>query len=468
MPQLRMPGQRRPAAALLASLALVVALTAAGLGGCGGGDVSSSPLPPLPGLTCSGAEQRLWLVDYFDDWYFWRRQAPDPSPFPDRSVAELFQASLYTGNDPQFPRDRWSRMESSADFDRFFTDGKSLGYGLFLAGLEIQGQPDRPLRVRYVEPRSDAAAQGVQRGEQIVSAGGRSAAQMVASDDFTPFTPSAEGQNLSLVLRQGTQERTLSLRATAFALTPVTLGQVLQTPAGRRMGYLHVKDMIDQAEPQLAKAFADFRAAGVQELAIDLRYNGGGLVSLANTLASYVSAARTHDRTFASLRFNDRRAGSNDTRYRFEDPALALGLTRVYLLTGPRTCSASELVINGLRPFVDVVVVGDTSCGKPVGFVPVSRCDTTFNVVNFEAVNADNQGRYFGGIEPRCAVEENLSQPLGAPDEPLLAAARQHADSGSCPATSGVLTARRRALRAADGQAVRAGEPPERQGMWTR
>ena len=84
----------------------------------------------------------------------------------------------------------------------------------------------------------------------------------------------------------------------------------------------------------------------------------------------------------------------------------------MYLLTGPRTCSASELVINGLRPFVDVVVVGDTSCGKPVGFVPVSRCDTTFNVVNFEAVNADNQGRYFGGIEPRCAVEENLSQPV--------------------------------------------------------
>ena len=62
MPQLRMPGQRRPAAALLASLALVVALTAAGLGGCGGGVVSSCPLPPLPGLTCSGADQRVWLV----------------------------------------------------------------------------------------------------------------------------------------------------------------------------------------------------------------------------------------------------------------------------------------------------------------------------------------------------------------------------------------------------------------------
>ena len=82
-------------------------------------------------------------------------------------------------------------------------------------------------------------------------------------------------------------------------------------------------------------------------------------------------------------------------------------------------------MINGLRPFVDVVAIGDTTCGKPVGFRPVSRCDTTFNVVNFEAVNADNQGRYFGGIEPRCAVEENLSQPLGAPDEPLLAAVIQ-------------------------------------------
>ena len=441
-----------------------VALVAALLAGCGGGGDVSSPLPPLPGLTCSTLDERLWLDAYFDEWYFWYRQAPNPNPARDMTLAEFFNESLYTGTDPAFPRDRWSFIEPTADFDRFFSDGRLLGYGVYLAGLETQANPARPLRVRYVEPQSDAAARGVQRGDEIVSVNGRAASQIVAADDYSIFTPGTEGQTLDLVLRNGSSQRTVSLRASAFALTPVTLARVLQTPQGKRMGYLHVKDMISQAEPGLSAAFADFKAQGVQELVIDLRYNGGGLVSLAGTLSSYVSAGRTRSQPFARLLFNDRRASAENETFRFGNPSAGLDLSRVYVLAGPRTCSASELVINGLRPFVDVVVVGDTTCGKPVGFQPVSRCNTTFSVVNFESVNASNQGRYFNGIAAGCAVTEDFGKALGSTDEPLLATARQHADSGSCPAQASS-PVQRRALRAG----LRAGgEPGERQGMWGR
>ncbi len=438
----------------------ITVLAAALLSACGGG----ADLPTLPGVSCSTAEERLWLADYFDDWYFWRQQAPSPSPLADRTVAEFFQAKLYTGSDPRWPRDRWSRMEPSADYDRFFSQGRLLGYGVFLAGLEITGQPQRPLRVRYVEPRSDAAAQGLLRGDEIVSANGRSAAQIVAADDFGAFTPTAEGQTLALVLRRAGVERSVTLSAQAYALTPVNTSTVLQTPGGRRMGYLVVKDMISQAEDPLATVFAEFKAAGVQDLVIDLRYNGGGLVSVANTLASYVSGSRGKDQPFTRLLYNDRRADRENETYRLAEPRSALSLSRVYLLTGQRTCSASELVINGLRPFVDVVTVGDTSCGKPVGFRPVSRCDTTFSVVNFETVNARDEGRYFDGFDASCAVADDLNHPLGSVDEALLSAARQHADSGRCPAPAAAAE-RRRPLQAT---LRRGGEPAERQGMWTR
>jgi hypothetical protein len=112
-------------------------------------------------------------------------------------------------------------------------------------------------------------------------------------------------------------------------------------------------------------------------------------------------------------------------------------VARVFVLAGPRTCSASEQVINGLRGIgIDVIAIGDTSCGKPVGFLPASDgCGTTYSVVNFESVNARFEGRYFDGFAATCPVAEDVSRPLGAPDEPLLAAARQFADSGSCPAT---------------------------------
>ncbi len=446
----------------LRGIGRITVLAAVLLAACGGGD--NGLLPRVPGIACSTAEERLWLADYFDDWYFWRRQAPTPSPLAERTVAEFFQASLYTGSDVRFPRDRWSRMEPSAEFERYFSEGKTLGYGVFLAGIEIAGQPQRPLRVRYVEPRSDAAAQGLRRGDEIVSANGRTAAQIVAADDFSAFSASDEGQTLALVLRNAGVERNVTLRATIYALTPMTGNSVVQTPNGRRMGYLVVKDMISQVEDPLALAFADFKAAGVQDLVIDLRYNGGGLVSVARTLASYVTGARARDETFARLLFNDRRADRSNETYKLEDPRSALGLSRVYVLAGPRTCSASEQVINGLRPFVDVVAVGDTTCGKPVGFVPVSRCDTTFNVVNFESVNARDEGRYFDGFDATCEVPDDLSRPLGSPDEALLDAARRHADDGRCPALR-PSAERRRALQ---GSQRRGGEPAERQGMWVR
>jgi hypothetical protein len=452
------PGPRR-AGRITATAAATAALVASLLTGCGGG----ADLPYLPGVTCSTAEERVWLADYFDDWYFWYRLAPDPSPLTDRSLAAFFQAKLYTGSDARFPRDRWSRMESSADFDRFFGDGQTLGYGLFLAGIEVAGQPDRPLRVRYVEARSDAAAQGVRRGDEIVSANGRSAAQLIAADDFGAFMPAEAGQTLALVLRRDGVERSLSLRASVYDLTPVNGVNVVQTAQGRRMGHLVVKDMISQAEGPLEAAFADFKAAGVQELVIDLRYNGGGRVSTALWLASLVSGARAEGQTFTRLLYNDRQASRNDESYRLRNPSAALGLTRVYVLAGPRTCSASELVMNGLRPFVDVVVIGDTSCGKPVGFVPVSRCGTTFSVVNFEAVNARDQGRYFDGIAATCPVADDLSMPLGEPGEALLDAARQHADSGRCPSPS-LAAERRRSLQATLRRG--GGEPAERQGLW--
>lgn len=427
---------------------------------CGGG----ADLPYLPAVTCSTAEERLWLADYFDDWYFWREQAPDPSPLADRTLAAFFQASLYTGTDLRWPRDRWSRMEPAADFDRFFEEGRTLGYGLFVAGLEVSGQSGRPLLVRYVEPRSDAAARGVRRGDEIVSANGRLAAQMVVSGDFGVLTPEREGDTLALVLRRDGVERNVSLEARAYELTPVSGNTVVQSPEGRRIGYLVVKDMISQAENPLDRAFADFKAAGVQDLVVDLRYNGGGLVSVATTLASYVGGSRTRGEAFARLRYNDRRADRENETFPFNDPRGSLSLSRVYLLTGPRTCSASELVINGLRPFVQVVTVGGTTCGKPLGFRPVERCDTTFSVVNFETTNARDEGRYFDGFDASCEVADDLSRPLGAPDEALLDSARRHADSGRCPAPR-VSAERRRPLQAQEG---RGAEPAERQGMWAR
>ncbi|MGE5116762.1 MAG: S41 family peptidase [Betaproteobacteria bacterium] len=415
---------RRPL--LVAFLACVLTLA-----GCGGGGGSGG---------CSLPEQKSWLQSYMDDWYFWYalKPSPDPNDSAFDTIDKFFRALLYQGTSAEFPADRWSFSQTTESFDQFFSAGQSLGYGIFVAGLEVMNQPDAPLRVRYVEPASPAAGL-VQRGETIVSINGRATSELIAADDFSALTPAKAGDVLSLVVRNAAgAERDVSVTAAVFTLTPVSVSTTLATPAGTKVGYVVLKDFISQASAPLDTAFAQFKAAGVHELVLDLRYNGGGLISTANDLANDVVGSAAVGQTFASLTYNDKHQDSN-TVYRFAAKASALGVARAYVLTGQRTCSASELVVNGLKPFLQVVQVGDTTCGKPVGFLPQDHCGTTFSAVVFEARNAAGAGRYWNGLTPTCPAADDLDHALGDPAERLTATALAHIDTGSCPATATAL-----------------------------
>lgn len=428
--------------------------SALALAACGGGSSS-----------CDTGTDRGWLQCHMAEWYFWYAVAPQPDPGAYADLDSFFEASLYQG-DTVFPADRWSYYESTESFNRFFGDGQNLGYGMSVAGLEVEGRPDLPLRVRYVEPLSDAATKGLLRGEQIVSINGVPASTYIANNDFSVLTPANPGDVLNLVVRNGGIDRNVSLVASVHALTPVSGVGIVTSPLGRRVGYVQVKDMISQVLSPLDAAFAQFRAQGVTEVVLDLRYNGGGLVSVGRTVASYIGGDRTAGRDYTRLLYNDQRAPFNNQTFVFENPSVAADLARVYILTGPRTCSASEQLINGLAPFVTVVQIGDTSCGKPVGFLPQSNAGNTFSVVAFESVNQNNQGRYWDGLAPTCSVADDLDHPQGSAAEGLLAAALDHADTGACPA----LARRAQPLAArGEGRATkRLVEPGERQGMFAR
>ena len=421
-----------PLAPLHPWLARLAPLLLALLAACGGGNDSSGGAA-LP-ADCSVAEHKAWLGSYMDEWYFWYRLSPQPDPTPYTDVQSYLQALLYTGSSVDFPRDRYSGSQTTESFNRFFGDGATLGYGVAVAGLELARDGSRPLTVRLVEALSPAAAQGVQRGDRVLSINGRPVAELIAADDFAALSAQQAGETLSLALRRNGVDRTVVLSAAVFNLTPVTGTQVVTTAGGRRLGYVGVKDMVSQALAPLETAFSRFRAEGVQDLVLDLRYNGGGLVSTGATLASYVAGTRGNGLTYAALLYNDKRATSNNQNYRFATLGSALSLRRVFVLMGRRTCSASEQLINGLRGAgLEVTAIGETSCGKPVGFLPTSACGRTYSVVNFESVNQRNEGRYFDGFAPTCAVAEDFTAAQGSSADPLMSAAREAADTGLCP-----------------------------------
>ena len=402
-----------------------------------------------------------------DDWYFWYRLSPrsDAAAYPD--VASYLDALLYTGNSATFPRDRWSGSQTTESFNRFFGDGQSLGYGISVAGLELDRDPQRPLYVRYIEPLSPAASQGVGRGDQVIALNGRSAAELIAADDFSVLSPQQMGTTLTLQLRRQGADRTVTLSAAVFALSPVAGANVVTTAGGRRLGYVAVKDMISQALVPLGITFTRLRNEGVQDLVLDLRYNGGGLVSTGATLASYVAGVLGNGQTYASLLYNDKRS-SNNASFQFSQPAAALDLPRVFVLIGRRTCSASEQLINGLRGVgLEVVAIGEASCGKPVGFLPASSCGRTYSIVNFESVNQLNEGRYFEGFAPTCDVAEDFTAAQGSSADPLMAAAQTVIATGACPTVASG-TARALVVRPARSPVRSLDEGDARPGMLPR
>jgi carboxyl-terminal processing protease len=422
------------------------------VGGCGGADDGA----PTGSSSCDLASQQAWLRSYMLDWYYWSGSSPSPEPAGYASVADYYDALKYAGSGV-VPADKWSYFQDSTSYAQFFGEGRTLGYGIFVNGLELQ----LPLRVRMTEPLSPAGLAGLQRGDTIVSINGRPAAELIAANDFAVLNPAKEGDQIRVVIDSGSGPRDVVLTAATYTLTPVPVTQVLTLPGDVKAGYLVLKDFITQAETPLLEAFASFRQAGATELIVDLRYNGGGRISTANFLASQIAGAAHGGELFTELRYNAAHQGST-SRFNFSTTPGAF--SRVVVITGARTCSASELIVNGLRPYVDVVTLGSTSCGKPFGFNPVESCATTFSAVNFQAYNAANQGDYYTGIAATCAASDDFTGAFGDPAEKLTAAAATYLATGACPTAS----AAQREQAATLGRRVRAQgvEPGERRGMF--
>ena len=217
----------------------------------------------------------------------------------------------------------------------------------------------------------------------------------------------------------------------------------------------------------LVSAFSQLQGAGVSDLVLDIRYNGGGYLDIASEVAYMIAGpGPTNGKGFEKTVFNDKYpttdpiAGGSLVAMPFHttaqgfstpngQPLPTLNLPRVFVLTSPNTCSASEAIINGLRGVgVTVIQVGTTTCGKPYGFYPQDNCGTTYFTIEFQGINAQGFGDYPDGFSPTntasspgvklpgCSVGDDFGHALGDPAEARLAAALGYRNDQSCPAAA--------------------------------
>ena len=195
----------------------------------------------------------------------------------------------------------------------------------------------------------------------------------------------------------------------------------------------------------------------MEDLVLDLRFNSGGFLYVAQAVASMVVGPEKEGLVFEQLRFNNKRevetrasvfqfsttVKTQEANYPRGYPLPQLSLPRVYVLSSSLTCSASESIVNGLRGVdVQVVLVGETTCGKPYGFQRKDNCAYAFFPIEFQGFNAKNFGEYTAGFAPTCSVVDDPDIALGTPEETLLKAALSHADTGSCPPGTAITSSR--------------------------
>ena len=411
-----------------------------------------------------------WLRSWSNELYLWYSEITDRNPGLFSSTNDYFDllkttATTPSGNDKDrfhftYPTEEWIALSQS---------GISAGYGAQFT--LISSKPPRDVRVAYNDPNTPAAAAGLDRGAVILEIDGENVANGSNVDTLNAgmFPANANESHTFLIRDVGaSSNRKITLVSADIISTPVQKNQIINTATGK-VGYFLFNDHIATAEEQLIAAVEELKTANIDDLIIDLRYNGGGYLAIASQLAYMVAGnAATNNASFETLVFNDKHPSVNPVTQEpleavpfynqtggFSAPSgqnlPSLDLSRVFVLTGSNTCSASEAIINSLRGIgVEVFQFGATTCGKPYGFYPTDNCGTTYFSVQFRGENNAGFGDYSDGFTPQnatgihgvdipgCAVADDLASPLGDINEARLAAALEYRISGSCPtATDG-------------------------------
>ena len=420
------------------TLVSIVAILAACGGGGGDSDSGAAPIagptpspPPTQGTVgCSLRERQDWAGAQLREWYLFPELLPatlDPSPF---ATVDAYIDALTATARAQSKDRFFTHLASIAQENAFFSTGSSAGFGI---RLSYDSRASRLFVVEAFEG-APALAAGIDSGTEILAIGTSAATLQTVASIFATggsaavsaaLGPSDPGVVRVLRITSGGTEREVTVTKANFEILPVSprYGAKIIDDGGRKIGYLNLRTFISTADPQLRMAFDNFRLQGITQVIVDFRYNGGGLVSIADLMGNLMGAGRANS-VFSFTTFRPEKANNNSTTF-FTPLSQSIAPVKIAFIGTGGTASASELVINSFTPYLrsNSALVGSNTFGKPVGQIALDRsqCDDRLRVVAFKTENANRQGDYFTGlaskVEASCQAADDILRPLGDPTE---------------------------------------------------
>ena len=405
-------------------LAFSAALVACGGGGGGGGDGS------VP-AACSVSAEKNFVRDATNEWYLFPDLLP-PQVNPSDFATAQDLLDFMTATARAQGKDRFFSYVTTKEADSsFLQEGEFIGFG-----FRVRLETDAGDRVYFLEAfeNSPASEAGIGRGDELLaidSGSGYVAVANILPSDPTlsnAFGPAEVGvQRGFRFAKAGTGtvvEARLTKRVVTIQPVPTEGVRILTLPGnpGEEVGYVNLRSFISTADPALRTAFGQFQARNIKNIILDFRYNGGGLISIAELIGDLLGRLRQPDDVFSNIRFRDSKANFDETRF-FRPVAASVDGVNIAVITTGGTASASELVTNAMKPWARIAIIGADTFGKPVGqsaFDLSNQCDLRLRLVTLRSTNADEEGDYYDGLAstmPSCRAVDDRTRPMGDPLE---------------------------------------------------
>lgn len=439
---------------------VVAAVMFTTLSACGGNsaddatktDVALTTTDALVAVTTAPVATRQKLLNHMEDRYLWYQDMPvldvDQEKYADlRNLLDDLK---------KLPEDRFSVLVNAATQEQRIDQGITGSYGLRFSlreNTDTENSEIIDLRIAGVEDFGTVGLAGIQRGDRIIGAEGKSIDELGYDGFREIFSEPGNGVERRLQIRHPDgSEQNYTITRTEHPLNPVRKQTIFTHPdTGRRVGYVLIEEFIRLTSDQLELYRQDYANLGLDDLIVDLRYNGGGLVAASRDLASSIYGQGQSGDVYTELRRNDKHTEENYSfLFRQFDNAFN-SLDRVFILTTDSTCSASEEVINGLKPFMDVITIGSVTCGKPYASRSYNLIPdmVNINVLDSRSVNALGEGDFYAGLTPTCEAIDDPTHPFSDPRESLVSVALYYAENDQCPVTDPVALSAARAAKAA-------------------
>ena len=373
-----------------------------------------------------------WLHGKMKSEYLWYDETPDLDYLTYASAEELLDVMKV------HEKDKFSYI-TSAKRNAATQTATSVTYGMRVSTGDT-------IRVKRVYRGGSAKAAGVERADVISRIGDVTVTDEASADAAWDLTrDKTAGSTLEFEFaRENLDEPFIAvLEAVEVSRETVDYAAVTTDANGNGVGYIYIfefRTRNDKTDDELRSAFEFFAERNVQTLIIDLRDNRGGSIKSVNTLGSLILGNEPAGSEFIDFRFSDlgevifENEGFT-TGYSLNAEEYALAIERVHIITSHRTCSASEILINSLRGYVDVQVSGVTTCGKPYGFY--SRYFEEKSVlfaINFQSDNVLDEGGWVNGLDATCVLPDFQIYPFGDNRDPHISSALGYLDTGACAA----------------------------------